>query len=515
MRKVKEILRLRHACGLSERQIAQSCNLSKGSVSNYLRRAEAAGLPWPLPETLDDTALEAKLFTAKGRSVRPEPDWEQVHKEKQRKGVTLLLLWQEYKAQQPTGYEYAAFTVHYRRWLGEQGVTMRQVHAAGEKLFVDYAGMTLAITDPGSGEVRQGQVFVAVLGASNYTYAEVSESQSSEAWLSAHRRALEFFGGVPKVVVPDNLKAGVKQPCRYEPELNPAYAEFAEHYGLAVVPARVRKPRDKAKAEVGVQIVERAILARLRDRSFFSLREANDAVSELLAELNCKPFQKLSGSRYSTFVELEKALLRPLPNEPYNVARWKKAKVNIDYHVEVTGHYYSVPYQHARREVEVRLSAATIEVFHQGKRIASHLRVVDTPRNKGRHTTVAEHMPAAHQRHADWSPARLIGWAEKTGEHTALVVSQILESRPHPEQGFRSCLGIMRLGKLYGEGRLESACSRAHRLRSYSYKSIQSILKHGLDAQPLEPELPSDTPTTQEHRNVRGAEYYRQETKPC
>jgi transposase len=264
-----------------------------------------------------------------------------------------------------------------------------------------------------------------------------------------------------------------------------------------------------------VQIVERSILARLRDRSFFSLREANEAVSELLAELNSKPFQKLSGSRQSTFVELEKALLQPLPNEPYNVASWKKAKVNIDYHIEVNGHYYSVPYQHARHEVEIRLSEATIEVFHQGKRIASHLRVVDTPRNKGRHTTVAEHMPAAHQRHADWSPARLIGWAEKTGEHTALVVTHILESRPHPEQGFRSCLGIMRLGKLYGDARLESACCRAHRLRSYSYKSVQSILKHGLDAQPLEPEPLPDTPTTHEHRNVRGADYYRREAEPC
>lgn len=516
MRKVKEILRLRHACGLSERQIAESCNLSKGSVSNYLRRAEAANLSWPLPEAVDDTALEAKLFAAKARAARPEPDWEQVHKERQRKGVTLLLLWQEYKAQHPTGYEYAAFTIHYRRWLGEQGVTMRQVHAAGEKLFVDYAGMTLVITDPGSGEMRQGQVFVAVLGASNYTYAEVTESQSGEDWLSSHRRALEFFGGVPKVVVPDNLKAGVKKPCRYEPELNPAYAEFAEHYGLAVVPARVRKPRDKAKAEVGVQIVERSILARLRDRSFFSLREANEAVWELLAELNAKPFQKLSGSRQSAFVELERALLQPLPGEPYNVASWKKAKVNIDYHVEVLGHYYSVPYQHARQEVEVRLGELSVEVFQQGKRIASHVRVVDTPRNKGRHTTVVEHMPAAHQRHAEWSPARLISWAEKTGEHTALVVTHILESRPHPEQGFRSCLGIMRLGKLYGDTRLESACCRAHRLRSYSYKSVQSILKHGLDAQPLELEPQLDTPTTQsEHRNVRGAAYYRQEADPC
>ena len=485
MRKVREILRLRYACELSERQIAQSCNLSKGSVSNYLRRAEAAGLSWPLPDEWDDAALEARLFAVKGEAARPEPDWEHVHKEKQRKGVTLLLLWQEYKAQHPAGYEYSTFTVRYRAWLGEQGVTMRQSHVAGEKLFVDYAGVTVDITDPVSGEVQQGQVFVAVLGASNYTYAEVTQSQSSGDWLLSHRRALEFFGGVPKVVVPDNLKAGVKSACRYEPELNPAYAEFAAHYGLAVVPARVRKPRDKAKAEVGVQIVERQILAPLRNRTFFSLREANEAVRELLTELNTKPFQKLPGNRQSAFEDLDKPALQPLPATGFEVASWKKAKVNIDYHVEVEGYYYSVPYQHAKQSVELRLTSATVEVFHQGKRIASHFRVEAGARSRGRHTTIKEHMPKAHQRHADWSPARLIGWAEKTGEATASVVTHILDSRPHPEQGFRSCLGILRLGKHYGNERLEAACQRAQRLGSYSYKSVQSILKHNLDEQAL------------------------------
>ena len=436
MRKVREILRLRYACELSERQIAQSCNLSKGSVSNYLRRAEAAGLSWPLNEEWNDAALEARLFAVKGAAARPEPDWEYVHKGKQRKGVTLLLLWQEYKAQHPTGYEYSTFTIRYRAWLGKQSVTMRQFHIAGEKLFVDYAGVTLSITDPTSGEMKEAQVFVAVLGASNYTYAEVTQSQSSEDWLLSHRRALEFFGGVPKVVVPgqlcaeakpSNLKAGVKSACRYEPELNPAYAEFAAHYGLAVVPARVRKPRDKAKAEVGVQIVERQILAPLRNRTFFSLREANEAVRELLTELNTKPFQKLPGNRQSAFEDLDKPALQPLPATGFEVASWKKAKVNIDYHVEVEGHYYSVPYQHAKQSVELRLTSATVEVFYQGKRIASHLRALLGARSKGRYTTLTEHMPKAHRRHADWSPARLIGWAEKTGEATASVVTHSLE----------------------------------------------------------------------------------------
>ena len=515
MKKIREVLRLKWELGLGDRDIALSCKVSKGTVTNYLRRAEAAGLSWPLDEALDDTQLEALLFKpvkVSSSDERPKPDWEGVHKEKQRKGVTLFLLWQEYKMQHPTGYEYSTFTIHYRQWKKEQGLSMRQTHHAGEKLFVDYAGMTLDITDPGSGEITEAQVFVAVWGASNYTYAEASWTQTLEDWLGSHRRALAFFGGAPQIIVPDNLKSGVKSPCYYEPELNPAYAEFAKHYGVAVIPTRVRKPKDKAKAEVGVQIVERQLLAPLRDRTFFSVREANEALWQLLDKLNNKPFQKMTGSRKELFEEIDKPVLQSLPTTAYVTANWKKARVNIDYHVELEGHYYSVPYSYAKEQVDLRFTSYTVEVFHQNKRIASHQRAPLHLKHRGRHTTLRAHMPKAHQRHGEWTPQRLIHWAQKTGEHTAQVIERILESRPHPEQGYRSCLGIMRLGKSYGADRLEAACRRATYLQSYSYKSVQSILKHKLDAEPLPLEQPTPQPTPQQHHNLRGASYYQKET---
>ena len=514
MKKIREVLRLKWGLGLSDRDVAASCKLSKGSVSNYLQRANAAGLSWPLPEDLDDGRLEALLFDKPEvtKEERPSPDWDWVHREKQRKGVTLLLLWHEYKAQQPEGYEYSTFTIHYRRWKKDQGLSMRQTHHAGEKLFVDYAGITIDITDPATGEQKAAQVFVAVLGASNYTYAEVSLSQTIEDWLGSHCRALSFFGGAPQIIVPDNLKSGVKSPCYYEPELNPAYAELARHYGLAVIPARVRKPKDKAKVEKGVQHVEQAILAPLRDRTFFSVREANEALWQLLDKLNDKPFQKMVGSRKELFEELDKPALQALPRNSFVIANWKKARVNIDYHVELEGHYYSVPYTYAKEQVELRFTSHTVEVFYQNKRIASHSRAPSYLKHRGRHTTVKNHMPKAHQRHGDWTPQRLIHWAEKTGEATAKVIEAILESRPHPEQGYRSCLGIMRLGKSYGSERLEAACRRADYLQSYSYKSVQSILKHKLDAEPLPLEQPANTPTPQQHQNLRGARYYQKET---
>ncbi len=447
-----------------------------------------------------------------GSDERPKPDWEWVHQEKQRKGVTLFLLWQEYQMQHPTGYEYSTFTIHYRRWKKEQGLSMRQTHHAGEKLFVDYAGMTIDITNPGSGEIKEAQVFVAVWGASNYTYAEASLSQTLEDWLGSHRRALAFFGGAPQIIVPDNLKSGVKSPCYYEPELNPAYAEFAKHYGIAVIPTRVRKPKDKAKAEVGVQIVERQLLAPLRDRTFFSLKEANEALRQLLDKLNNKPFQKMTGSRKELFEAVDKPALQALPGSAFVIANWKKARVNIDYHVELEGHYYSVPYSYAKEQVDLRFTSHTVEVFHQNKRITSHQRAPLHLKHRGRHTTLTAHMPKAHQRHGEWTPQRLIHWAQKTGEHTAQVIERILESRPHPEQGYRSCLGIMRLGKSYGGERLEAACRRATYLQSYSYKSVQSILKHKLDAEPLPLEQPTPQPTPQQHHNLRGASYYQKET---
>jgi transposase len=437
MRQVREVLRLKWACGLSDRKIAQSLRVSRPTVAEYVRRAQAAGLSWPLPDSLDDTALEGRLFATAAHTPmarRPPPDWAIVHQELKRKGVTLLLLWQEYKAITPDGLQYSQFCQAYRQWVGKLDLVMRQSHRAGETLFVDYAGQTMPVINALTGEVREAAIFIAVLGASNYTFAEATWSQSLPDWIGSHVRAFAALGGVPQVVVPDNLKAAVSRAHRYEPTLNRTYAELAQHYGVAIVPARAARPRDKAKVEVGVQ--------------------------------------------------------------------WKLVRVNIDYHVEVEGHYYSVPYALVRQQLEVRLSAQVVEIFHKGKRVASHQR---SPL-KGRHSTVAAHMPKAHQQYAAWTPQRLILWAAKTGEATAQVVEAILASRPHPQQGFRACLGIMRLGKRYGDDRLEAACRRAIRIGACSYKSIESILKHDLDQQPL-PGPPAAAPVIT-HGNIRGAQYY-------
>ena len=525
MRKIREVLRLKWSLELSDHQIAKSCQISRSTINGYIGRAKVAGLSWPLPKDLDDEQLDKMLYppVVDEDSKEGVPDWNKVYQELKRKGVTLQLLWQEYKLENPDGYSYSSYTLKYRQWCNKKNVSMRQHHKAGEKLFVDYAGMTIGITDKSTGEIKEAQVFVATLGASNYTYTEATWSQQAKDWLASHRRALEFFGGVPEVIVPDNLKSGVKSANYYEPELNVSYADFAERYGVAIIPARVRKPKDKAKVEVGVQIVERSILAPLRNRTFFSLREANIAIKTLLEKLNSKPFQKLAGSRKSIFEEVEKDVLHPLPAEPYVLSEWKKAKVNIDYHIEVEGHYYSVPHNYVRQKVDIRITDNTLEIFFKSKRIASHQLVPQTLRYKGKHTTIKEHMPKSHQKQNEWSPERIISWAQKTGEHTAKVVEHILSSRAHVEQGYRSCLGIMRLGKAYSEQRLEAACKRACFLRSYSYKSIKSILKENLDKEPL-PDDKKDkvVEILPHHQNVRGANYYQQgnlqkieEVKPC
>jgi transposase len=507
MRKIREVLRLRYELGLSERQIAESVNLSKAGVGGYLRRAKQAGLQWPLAESLSDGEIEIKLYGKSSSQKQAEIDWSKVHQELSRPGVTLELLWREYRQNHPQGLAYSTYTIKYAQWKQHLDVTMRQFHKAGEKLFVDWAGDTVELTDSHTGEKRAGQVFVAVLGASNYTYCEVTETQGIVDWLGAHRRALEFISGVPKLIVPDNTKTAVRNPCYYEPDLNRTYLEFAQHYGVAILPTRVRKPRDKAKVETGVQIVQRQILAPLRDRIFFSLLEANLAVWDLLHELNHKPFQKLPGSRKNAFEELDKPLLRLLPAQPFVLSQWKKAKVNIDYHIEVDGHYYSVPYQHVRQIVDLRLTQNTIEVFLKGERIASHQRLAKLDMYRGRHTTITEHMPKAHQRHAEWTPQRLIDWAKQIGSHTAQVVEQIMASRPHPEMGFRSCLGIMRLGKSFGTNRLEAACKRACHFKAFSYKSVQAILNNNLDQEPMPTVKVEAEPIV--HPNLRGADYYK------
>lgn len=518
MRKIREVLRLKWSLKLSDQQIAESCRLSPSTVWEYVRRAKEADLSWPLPEDLADAELERKLFAGNPArdQERPEPEWETIYSESKKKGVTLLLLWQEYKQEHPLGHGYVNFTILFRKWKKKNGaldVTMRQDYKAGEKLFVDYAGMTIAIIDPSSGEIKEAQTFVATLGASNYTYAEASWSQGLEDWLASHRRALEFFGGVPEIIVPDNLKSGVRQACYFEPDINRSYLEFAQHYGVAIIPTRVRKPQDKAKVEKGVQTVEQSILAVLRNRSFFSLSEGNEAIWMLLDELNNKPFQKLAGSRKSCFEELEKPVLAPLPKTPYELASWKKATVHPDYHVEVDKHFYSVPHRYAREKVEVRLTQTSIEVFCQGQRIASHQRLPQLDRYKGRHSTIADHMPSHHKYRSEWHPERFISWANSIGDHTAQVIDAILNSRQHPEQSFRSCFGVLRLAKSYGSERLEAACKRACFFKAYSFKSIESILKNKLEQEPL-PEAQTQEQTQEQaqtklHPNVRGAAYYK------
>jgi transposase len=479
--------------------------MGRTTVREYLERARRAGVSWPLPEGLSDRELEARLFSPvvpPTDAARPLPDWKLIHAERQRRGVTLFLLWEEYKAIHPDGYEYSRFCDLYREWAGTLPVWMRQEHKAGEKLFVDYAGMTMPVADRKTGEVRQAQIFVATLGASHYTYAEATWTQTLPEFIASNVRALEFIGGVPSLIVPDNLSSAVSHACRYDPDANPAYAEWAAFYGTAILPARVRRPRDKSPVESGVKGVEQRILAPLRNRTFFSVTELNQAISILLVEYNRRPFQQLEGSRRSQFDQLDKPALKPLPATRYEYAQWEKARVNLDYHVRADDHYYSVPYRLVKEEVEVRLTITAVEIFHNGLRVASHMR----SHKKHHHTTKNEHMPEGHRAYAEWTPDRVIRWVGRAGEATAELAQRIIASRPHPEQGFRACMGIKRLGETYGTDRLEAACQRALTIQSPSYKSVKSILENGLDQKPL-PDSPTNTPPIQ-HENVRGADYY-------
>ncbi|MGQ0560359.1 MAG: IS21 family transposase [Gemmatimonadota bacterium] len=507
MRKIKEVLRLQ-AADQSQRTIAHSVGIARSTVKEYLQRAAAAGIAWPLPDDVTDSALEARLFPAAISFVgpRPLPEFRVIHDElkaKRRTGVTLQLLWLEYKEANPDGLQYSQFCECYRRWRGGLDRVLRQEHKAGEKVFVDFAGQTVPIIDRATGEVLfEAEIFVAVLGASNYTYAQACRSQELPEWISAHTRMVEYFGGVTRAVVPDNLRSGVRRACYYEPDLNPTYQEWAEHYGTAVLPARVRRPRDKAKVESGVLLVERWILARLRHHTFFDLADLNTEIARLLELLNTRPFQKLEGSRRSLFETLDHPALLPLPATRYDYAQWKKAAVNIDYHVDVLGHFYSVPYQLERARVDVRITNDTVEIFHDGRRVAAHAR----GRKKGGFTTDSSHRPKSHQKYLEWTPSRMIRWGEQTGPRTAEMVRRILESRPHPEQGYRACLGLLRLGERYSSQRLEAACARALHVGAVSYQSVKSILSTGLDQVPLEEQTTLALP--QNHEHVRGEEYY-------
>jgi transposase len=507
MRRVREILRLKYECGASDRAIAVAVCVARSTVQRCLARFAAAELSWPLPATLTEHGLEALLFAPLGGSKpgirhKAEPDWAAIHRELRRPGVTLLLLWEEYRAIHSGGYGYSRWCELYRSWETRLSPTMRQAHPAGERLFVDYAGHTVEVADGSTGELRAAQVFVAVLGASNYTYAEATWTQSLPDWTGSHVRTLEFLGGVPRQVVPDNLRAGVLRANWYEPGINPTYRDLAAHYGTAILPTRVRRPRDKAKVEVGVLVVERWILARLRNQRFFSLAELNVAIGALVADLNARPMRKLGVSRRQLFEELDRPALSPLPGEPFVYAEWRIRRVALDYHVDIEGHYYSVPHRLLREQVEARVTARTIELFHKGERVAVHLR----GGLRGRHTTLPEHMPRAHRRHAEWTIERIGQEAAGIGTATARLTALILESRPHPEQGFRACLGILRLVRIYGGDRVEAACARGLEIGARSYGSVQSILQHGLDRQPPTAAAEGELPLL--HPNIRGSGYY-------
>jgi len=505
MRKVTEVLRLLWAQDRSAREVAKSCQLARSTVKEYERRAQAAGLSWPLPD-VDDATLEGLLFPPPPQVAsddRPVPDWALVDKELRRKGVTRALLWDEYRSANPEGYSYTRYCELFQAWRGVQGRSMRQTHVAGERVFVDYAGQTIPIADPVSGVVRAAPVFVGALGASHYAYAEATWTQGQEDWVMAQVRMLEFFDGCPEVLVPDNLKVGVLSAHRYEPEVNPSYLEFARHYGLAVVPARARSPKDKAVVESAVQVVGRWVLARLRNRTFFSLSEANDAIRALIVELNERPFQKRAGSRRSYFVELDRPALRPLPAVRYEFASWKRVRAHVDYHVTVDDHHYSVPHQLVGKELDARLTPSTIEVFFRNKRVASHPRSA----RKGAHTTVREHMPPAHQEHAGTTEASLRAWATRVGPGAVRFTDALFASRAHSHQAMRSCLGVLRLGKRYGDVRLDAACARALALGSVTFKSVDAILKNHLDEQPLEARPEAPLPKAP-HENVRGGDYF-------
>jgi transposase len=505
MRKTREILRQKWALGRSHREVARSLSVSVGTIGASLARAREAGLTWAEVEPLRDSELEARLYGAPEAAKRPLPDFADIHRELHRAGVTLQLLHLEYLAEHSDGYGYTQFCRYYKHWLRKQQPSMRQVHRAGEKLFVDYSGKKPQIVDPKTGEVQEVELFVAVLGASNYTFAEATRTQQLADFLSSHVRAFEYFGGVSEAVVPDQLKSAVTRACRYEPGIQRDYAQLAEHYDTVILPARPGKARDKAKVEAGVLVAQRWILARIRNQTFFSLGALNQRIAELLEELNHKTMRAYGVSRRELFEQLDQPALKPLPAERFSHGEWKRAKVNIDYHVEVDKHYYSVPYTLVHEQVEVRFTATTVEIFHDGHRLTSHAR----SHARGRHTTKPEHMPKSHQEHLEWTPSRLISWGTRIGPSTGQLVAAILDERRHPEQGYRSCLGILRLGKRYGKDRLEAACARALVAGARSYRHLDAMLRKGLDRMPLPTNRPTSTKSTSPvHQNVRGGRYY-------
>jgi transposase len=515
MRKIREVLRLKHQSKLSERKTAIAVGVARSTVNEYLARAEAAGLTWEVAEKLSDAEVEGHLFQQVGRNepaARAPIDFNWVHMELRRAGVTRQLLWTEYQQAVVAGasgkrpYQYSQFCDLYEEYRAKQQPSMRQVHRAGEKAFIDYSGKKPRIVHGTTGEALEVELFVMVLGASNYTYAEATRTQRVGDFVGATVRGLEYFGAVPEILVPDQLKSAVAKADRIDPEINATYAEMAQHYATAVVPARPRKPKDKPKVENAVLVAQRWILASLRNQRFFSLEELNAAIWALLEQLNTRPFQKLDGCRRSAFEALDRPAMRPLPARRYELGEWKLGVgVNIDYHFEYDHRLYSVPCELVNARVDVRATATMVEAWRGGARLPSHARSYGP---KGTPVTKPEHRPRAHREWGNWPPERLVGWGAQTGPKTAEVIAAILGHRTHPESGRRACLGLMRMGERYGTDRLEAACGRALAINNPRYKSVEAILKSGLDKVPLT-EAVEAKPVI--HDNIRGGAYFDRE----
>jgi transposase len=502
MRKIREVLRLK-AGGFSKRRIAASLGISATAAMECVQRARRAGLAWPLPEEIDDAVLELRLYPPKPttREKRPLPNWAEVQRELKRPGVTLELLWLDYREQHPNGYGYSRFCDLNREWEKRLSPTMRQTHIAGERMFVDYAGTKLHVTDWVTGEVRTAELFVVALGASSLTYAEATWAQSLPDWIGAHTRAFIYFGGVTALLVSDNLKSGITKACFYEPNVNRTYQEMADHYDTAILPARPKKPKDKAVVEVAVQVATRWVIAKLRNRTFFTLAELNAAIGDCVEWINNRVTRHLGASRRALFEQVERAALKPLPATAYVFAYWKQCRAGIDYHVEIDKHYYSVPYTMMRQELWASYTASTVELFHRGKRVAAHRR---GPPNRG-HTTLPEHMPSSHRRYADWTLERIKREAAEVGPNATALVDVILREKRHPEQGYRSCRGIVKLVERFPRERVEAACERALAIGTRSFSSVKSILDTKLDRK--RPEKAADGPAIV-HDNIRGPTFY-------
>lgn len=499
MRKIKDVLRLKHDAKLSHEQIAAALGISKGAVAKYAGLAAAAGIDWGAASPLSEAALEQRLLPAPAkRSDYMLPDYGRIHQELRRKGMTLMLLWEEYQAEHADAqtYRYTQFCERYHAYAKKLKRSMRQIHRAGEKLFIDFAGPTIALDGGG-----RAHIFVAAMGASNYSFACATGRETMDDWIDSTVRALHFYNGVPALIVPDNPKAMINDANRYEPRANDTVQDFAQHYNTSVLPARAYRPQDKAKVEFAVQLVERWVLARLRHQRFASVGEVDRALQPLMHRLNHKPFQKMPGCRADAFAALDAPALSPLPIQRYEIASFKTVKAHIDYHVEIDAHRYSVPHALVGQTLDARITRHAVELLHRGQRVACHAK----SDRRGGFTTVAEHMPAAHRAHLEWTPQRLIDWGNSIGIATGAIVTRLLEEHKHPEHGYRACLGLLSLSKRYGKPRLEAACTVALSIGACRYRHVRDILANNRDRAQAGAQADWISP---DHAHVRGPGYY-------